>query len=219
MKLIASSLCTATFTAALLYPSIGSAQEAPQRSAAWGTASTVTAVTAVASSVLMPRVFYAEPEVTAGWKARWHVSVLAPTLTQLSLTMANEYLLKDAFQGYRPGCNDGNFGSKNCESYGMMSSHSFLAGSSFGQGLAIFLVDTFKWSNNEVNLGSLVGHVGVPLVLGSFTTVGRYAGEYETGGQVLTGTGIGMATGLLMGLTYATLQRPSCGYGGSLICW
>ena len=29
----------------------------------------------------MPRVFYADPEVTVGWKARWHVSVLAPIVT------------------------------------------------------------------------------------------------------------------------------------------
>ena len=26
--------------------------------------------------MIMPRVFYSDPEVTAGWKARWHVSVL-----------------------------------------------------------------------------------------------------------------------------------------------
>src|SRR5512145_1907007 len=70
----------------------------------WDAVTGATAVTAVATSVLMPRIAYSNPEVTVGWKARWHVSVLAPVMTQVGLTLLNEYKLKDAFKDPRPGC-------------------------------------------------------------------------------------------------------------------
>jgi hypothetical protein len=31
--------------------------------------------------------------------------------------------------------------------------------------------------------------------------------------------GIGFVTGLGLGVLYAAMQRPECGYTGSLICW
>jgi hypothetical protein len=102
------------------------------RDATWQTVTTVTAVTALGTQIFMPRVFYAEPETTVGWRARWHLSALAPTMTLTVLTFANEYALKDAIKSQRPGCDDTNQGTGNCQDYGSLSSHAFLATSSFG---------------------------------------------------------------------------------------
>ena len=62
-------------------------------------------VASAGTQLLMPRVFYSDPEVTVGWKARWHVSVLAPVMTLTALAVLNEHALKDSFEGFRPGCN------------------------------------------------------------------------------------------------------------------
>jgi hypothetical protein len=211
-----------TLIAIVIFVSVSgaaSAQSAPERSSAWSTATTITAVGALGTQLLMPRVFYADPEVTVGWKARWHVSVLAPIMTLTSLTLLNEYGLKDGFEGFRPGCDEANQGGPGCETYGMASTHSFAAFSALGQGTATFLVDTFKWSDGRFNVGAFAGQVFVPLVLSTITGIGRSSGNFETGGQILAGGGLGLASGLLTGATYALLQRPECGYTGSLVCW
>jgi len=169
--------------------------------------------------LLMPRVFYSDPEVTVGWKARWHVSALAPTMTLAAFTLLNEVSLKSKFASYRPGCSAANEGLDGCDSYGMLSSPSFLAFSSFGQGTGIFLVDTLKWSGGRVNGGAIAGDVAAPLILSVLTSVGRSSGNWETGGQVWGSAGLGFGAGLGMGILYALLQRPECGYSGGMICW
>ena len=195
------------------------AQEPPERSQGWKTATNVLTLSSLGVQLLMPRVFYSDPEVTVGWKARWHASVLAPSMTLIAVGLLNEQFLKDSFKGYRPGCDEMTQGSVGCTSYGMFSTHSYLAGSAFGQGLGVFLVDTIKWSGGRLNGGSLAMNVGVPAVLGVITTVGRSAGNWETGGQAWASTGVGAALGLGLGALYALAQRPECGYGGDLICW
>jgi hypothetical protein len=56
-------------------------------------------------------------------------------------------------------------------------------------------------------------------VLSVITAVGRTAGDWESPGQVWASAGVGFATGMALGALYATMQRPECGYTGSLICW
>ena len=192
---------------------------APHRSDAWGTATTMTAVGALGTQLFMPRVFYADPEVTVGWKARWHVSALAPVMTLTSLALLNEYGLKDKFEGFRPGCDATNQGGPGCKTYGNLSTHSFAAFSAFGQGTGVFLVDTFKWSDGRFNIGGFAGNVVLPLTLAVITGIGRSSGDYETGGQIVAGGGLGLASGLVTGLVYGLMQRPECGYSGSLVCW
>lgn len=191
----------------------------PDRNDTWGTVSTITAVGALGAQALMPRVYYSDPETTVGWKARWHVSVLAPVLTLGSLSLFNEAVLKESFEGDRPGCDDTNRGGPNCESFGMPSTHAFAGFSALGHGAAVFLFDTTKWSDGRFNGGALAGHIGVPLVLGTITAVGRGAGDYESTGQILAGGGLGLASGFLTGMTYALMARPECGYTGAMVCW
>ena len=84
---------------------------------------------------------------------------------------------------------------------------------------AVFVFDTFKWSGGRFNGGAFAGHLAGPLVLAGITGVGRSVGDYESFGQVLVGGTIGLGVGFLSGLTYSLMQRPECGYTGSLICW
>lgn len=205
--------------AAVLLSTSAHAQTAPSRNSAWATASSVTAVTALGIETVMPRIFYSDPEATVGWKTRWHVSVLAPSMTLTALGVFSHYSLKDAIKGDRPGCNDVNRALAECNTYGMPSTHSFIGMAALGQGTGVFLADTMKWSRGKVNIGSLVGHVGVPLVLGTLTLVGRSASNEETGGQIIAGGTAGLLTGFGTGLLYAVMQRPECGYTGSLVCW
>ncbi len=187
----------------------------PSRDNGWNTATNVLAVSSLAAEALMPRVFFSDPEVTAGWKARWHLSVLAPIMTLSALALANEVSIKSAIGAPRPGCPD----SGPCDGYGMLSTPSFAAASALGNGVSVFLVDTLKWSSGNVSVGGLFGEVILPLVLAPITIVGRSAGNWESAGQTWGSGGIGLAAGLLTGFVYATLQRPECGYTGSLICW
>ena len=223
-----SLLASLVFAAALLLSSArAQAQDmmpspAPERSAGWNTATKVMALSSMGLVTIMPRIFYSDPEVTAGWKARWHLSVLAPTMTLAAFTLLNEVALKESFASFRPGCDDTNRGVPGCdgnESYGMFSSYSFLAFSSLGQGTGIFLADTLKWSNGHLNGGALAGNVVAPLILSVITAVGRTSGNWETGGQVWGSAGLGFGAGIGMGLMYALLQRPECGYSGGMICW
>ncbi len=192
---------------------------APERSAGWDKATTIMAVTALGLQVFTPRTFFADPEVTAGWKARWHVSVLAPVMTLATVAYFNENTLKSSFEGTRPDCNESNAGTSPCGTYGMLSTETFVAFSALGHGAGVFLGDTLKWSHGQFHGGALAVEVGVPAVLATLTAVGRSSGNWETGGQVLGSAGIGLGVGLGMGLLYSITQRPECGYTGSLICW
>ena len=191
----------------------------PARSSSWNSATKIMSLSSAGLVLVMPRVFYSDPEVTAGWKARWHLSVLAPSMTLAAVTLLNETSLKNSFASFRPGCTADNEGQPGCDSYGMLSSPSFLAFSSFGQGTGIFLVDTLKWSGGRFNGGAFAGDVVAPLILSVITAVGRSSGNWESGGQVWGSAGIGLGAGLGMGVLYALLQRPECGYSGGMICW
>ena len=74
---------------------------------------------------LMPRVFYAGPETTVGWKSRFHVAVLAPTLVLAGITILNQYALKSAIGAKRPGCADPTTPCSDSDPYETMSSHAF----------------------------------------------------------------------------------------------
>jgi hypothetical protein len=195
------------------------AQQSPSRDDNWKTVSTVSLIIGAGTELVMPRFFYSDPEATVGWKSRWHVSVLASAMTLTSLAVLNEYGLKDEFKGYRPGCSAKLEGSSACHTYGMLSTHAFGSFAALGQGGAVFLFDTLKWSDGRFNAGGFVGHVAVPLVASVFTAIGRDAGNFETTKQVLAGAGVGLVSGFLTGAAYALMQRPECGYTGSLICW
>jgi hypothetical protein len=176
-------------------------------------------VAGVATTLLMPRILTAIPENTAGWKTRWHVSVLAPTLTNVSLTVLNELALKDAIGSHRPGCDEATQGRGDCRDFGSLSSHAFLSFAALGQGTTTFLVDTLKWNDGSFHLGAFVGDVGLPLVFAGVTAIGRSAGNWEGSGTVVLSSVAGLVTGAVTGLGYALLQEPACGYTGSLICW
>jgi hypothetical protein len=191
----------------------------PDRSSAWNDATTIMALSSLGLELVMPRVFYSDPEVTAGWKGRWHVSALAPIMTLATLTLVNEHHLKSSFASPLPGCDDTNGSDYRCQGYGMFSSQSLLAFSAFGQGTGVFLGDTFKWSDGRFNAGAFTGEVGIPLVLAIITAVGRTAGNLESGGQVWASAGVGTLVGLGTGTLYSLMQRPECGYTGSLLCW
>jgi hypothetical protein len=181
-----------TVCACLLTTRPGLAQNAPERDETWDTVTLVTALSSFGIELLMPRVFYSSPEVTVGWKARWHVSTLAPSMTMAALALLNETHLKDAFESARPGCEDLDPGSPGCETFGMFSTHTFTSFSALGQGAAVFIFDTTKYSDGRFNGGSLVGHVVLPLVLSTVTAVGRSAGDWETGGQVIASAATGL---------------------------
>ena len=191
----------------------------PNRDQTWGAVTSVTMASAGIIQLLMPRIFYSDPEVTEGWKARWHVSQVAPVLTLTALTLVNEYALKGAIQDPRPGCDDSNASTANCSTYGSPSTHAFGSFAALGNGAAIWLFDMTKWSDGRFNVGSFVGNVALPFILAGTTAVGRSVGNYETTDQILLGGGMGLAIGFLTGMTYSLMARPECGYTGSLICW
>jgi hypothetical protein len=192
---------------------------APNRDQGWGVATTVTMGSAALIELVMPRVFYSDPEATVGWKARWHVSQLAPVMTLAVITLTNEAFLKPTFADPRPGCDDTNNGGPHCDTFGMMSTHAFGAGAALGHGAAVWLFDMTKWSDGRFNIGSFVGDVVLPAILGVVTVVGRGAGNWETGGQITAGATTGLGFGFLAGMTYSLMARPECGYTGNLICW
>jgi len=191
----------------------------PERSDSWSQATNITAVSAMGLVLVMPRVFYSDPEVTVGWKARWHLSALAPTMTLATVALLNEQVLKEKFKGYQPGCSEETFGNPGCTGYGMFSTPTFAAFSAFGQGAGVFLVDTLKWSGGRFNFGGFVGNVAAPAVLAVITGVGRTSGNWEEGGQVWGTAALSFAVGMGIGTLYGAMQRPECGYTGSLICW
>jgi hypothetical protein len=191
-----------------------------ERDETWGTVSSLTTVGAVASQVLMPRLFYSAPSVTVGWRARWHVSALAPVGAHLGLVMLNEDVLKSAIADPRPGCDDeAAAGLPECRSFGMVSSHAFSSFAALGNGVGVFIFDTTKWSDGQFSGGAFAGHVVFPLIMASVSAAGRGIGNYETGEQIIAGATSGIAIGFLTGMTYSLMQTPECGYSGSLICW
>ena len=193
----------------------------PERSSGWATVSDVSLLLGATSQLAMPRVYYAETETTVGWKARWHASVLASLMTLTAASLTNEYVLKDEFAGYRPGCDETNQGGPGCTSYGAPSTHAFASFSALGHGTGVFLVDTLKWNDGRFHGGAFTGEVAFPFLAAGFTAVGRIAGEpnHESRGQVLAGAGMGLGVGLLTGIMYSLMQRPECGYGSGMICW
>lgn len=191
----------------------------PSRDATWGGVTDATTVAAVAAGLIMPRIFYPGSEVTTGWHARWHYSVLAPMMTYSTLAFVNENFMKVKIAGPRPGCDDTNAGGPGCSDFGSPSTHAFAAGATLGHGLAVFIIDTTKWSDGQVSGLGLFGHVGIPLILGGITVVGRSQGNYENGGQLAAGATLGLGIGFLTGMLYSTMARPECGYSGSMICW
>lgn len=215
-------LALLVMTALLAFGSEANAQPVspvPNRDVPWQTVTGITLGVSAATQLLMPRVFYSDPEVTVGWKARWHVSALAPVMTLSMLTAINEVALKNTFEGRRPDCDESNDGLPNCTTYGMMSTHTFGAGAALGHGAAVFIFDTFKWSNGKFNGWGFVGNVVAPFALGVVTGIGRGVGNWEDGGQIALGGITGLGFGFLSGMTYSLMQRPECGYSGSLVCW
>jgi len=210
---ILASACTTKDASAQVGPP-------PLRDRAWKNVTGVAVIVGGATQLLMPRISYTESEVTVGWKARWHISVLAPVMTLTTLALLNEYQLKGAVKGFRPNCDDLNQGLvEGCLDYGAPSTHTFAAFSALGHGIGVFLIDTTKWSDGRVNVFSVIGNIGVPLITSIVTYVGRGVGNWEKPGQNFVGGITGLGTGFLIGMTYALMQRPECGYTGGLICW
>ena len=210
-------------TALSAVPGDASAQALPppERSAGWETVSTVAMVVGMGSQVLMPRIYWSDTEVTIGWKARWHASVLAPTMFLLTTALFNEVVVKPEITSFRPGCGQSNVGVPGCTTFGMPSTHTFVAFSALGHGAGVFLVDSLKWSEGRFNGGAIAGNVALPLVAAGLSYAGRVAGtpSQEHGDQALVGAAFGLDFGLLAGGAYALLQRPECPYGSGVICW
>lgn len=205
------------------------------RDAGWGVVSDVAMTIGILSPFLMPRVYYSDPTSTVGWKGRWHVSMLAPAMTMLGATLLVDIPIKNEAKGPRPGCSAANtqvgFPGSGCETFGGPSTHMFATYGSLGAGTAIFLVDTFKYSDGRFSAPGFIGNVGLPLTAAIFGTIGRAIEPgvdaatgakleaYEDPGQIAAGAISGLLTGAAIGVTYALLQRPSCGYGDAIICW
>lgn len=194
----------------------------------WDAVSTVSMVVGISTVALMPRVYYSSPDATVGWKARWHVSVLAPVMTMTALTWLVDQPISNAIESPRDGCTLdqtlAQIDDSGCEKFGSPSTHAFASWSATGAGLGIFLVDTLKYSDSEFHVGSFIGNVAVPLTASILTSVSRSAdgsgiGPESTGQVMLAGAIPGFLSGALVGLTYSLLQEPDCGYGGSLFCW
>ncbi len=217
--------------ASWMYSSEASAQDAvptiASRDQNWGIVSDVSLAIGASTVFLMPRVYYSDPESTVGWKGRWHFSHFAPMMTMAAATLLFDGPIKNSLQYTRPGCTDvdprvAGPGS-GCETFGGPSTHAFATWGAFGVGTGIFLVDTLKYSKGRFHAGSFVGNVIVPLAAGVMSSVSRSVNgsgiQFESDEQVLAGTFIGMGTGMLVGVAYSLLQRPSCGYGNAVFCW
>ncbi|HVJ88478.1 MAG TPA: hypothetical protein VM580_01665 [Labilithrix sp.] len=209
--------------AAAAIPRDASAQSLPppDRSEALETMSTVAMIVGMSTQVLMPRIYWSDTEVTIGTKARWHASVFGPTMFLVTTAFFNELVVRPAIESFRPGCGRSNVGVPGCTTFGMPSTHTFVAFSALGHGTSVFLVDTLKWSEGHVSGASIVGNLAVPLLAAGLTYAGRVAGtpSQEHGDQALIGGAFGLGFGLLSGLAYSLLQRPECPYGSGVICW
>jgi hypothetical protein len=220
------------FSMGMLAPREAAAQTVPPiapRDGTWGTISNVTMIVGAGIVTLMPRVYYNDPEATVGWKGRWHISMLAPVMSLTALTLLVDGPIRNAIKTPRPGCNLDNTAAalpgSECESYAMPSTQSYASWAATGMGTGTFLVDTIKYSNGKFHVGSFFGNIGVPLILSVLTSVGRSIGNepvtfaHEDVGSIVVGSLTGFASGALIGVANSLLQRPNCGYGGSLVCW
>lgn len=217
--------------ATLLWPSEAHAQQTTlpfvERDKNWDLVSNVMMSLGVASVTLTPRVYYSSPDATVGWKARWHISSLAPVMSMVGLTLLVDGPFHDAIKGTRPECTVDettvDLPGSGCESFGMPSTQSFAAWGAFGGGLGIFLVDTFKYSSGEFHGGSFVGDVAIPFGAALMTSVGRGLNGsgfgHESVEQIIGGAVPGLIIGGALGLAYSFLQEPNCGYGDTLFCW
>lgn len=216
---------------AVIAPHAAHAQAVPQvapRDATWGIVSSISMAIGAGTVSLMPRIYYNDPESTVGWKARWHVSQLAPVLLLTTATFVIEGPIKDAIQSTRPGCSVDQTTARapgsGCETFGGPSTHSFVSWSATGAGLGIWVADTFIHSDGNVHAGSIIGNIVVPTVAAVITSVGRgidtsAADPFENAGQIGAGVAVGIPLGFLTGLAYGVLAKPNCGYGNSLFCW
>lgn len=228
LKTVAASMVAGALALSLV-PQDANAQIAPivERDPNWDTVSQVSMLTGVASVALMPRVYYSSPDATVGWKARWHVSSLASTMTMVGLTLLVDGPIRGAIQQPKVGCTVDQTlifaEDSGCESFGMPSTHAFASWGATGVGSGIFLVDTFEHSDGRFSVPSFIGNVGLPLTASIMTSVSRSADGRgrgpESTEQVVAGAIPGFAVGLLVGVGYAFLQEPDCGYGGALFCW
>jgi hypothetical protein len=198
----------------------------PTRDLNWDLVSNVTMVLGAAVVTLTPRIYYNDPEATVGWKGRWHISVLAPAMTMTALTLLVDIPIRGAVASTRPGCGVEQtlFPLTNCASFGGPSTQAFASWGATGAGTGIFLVDTFKYSNQKFSVPSFLLNVILPLSLSVVTSVGRAvepgnAVAFESPGQIAAGALTGFASGLIIGGAYAFLQRPACPYGNSIFCW
>ena len=222
---------------ALLAPAVayGQTQPAPTpvppraaRDTGFDIASSVTMLIGVGTVTFMPRVYYSDPEATVGWKARVHISQLAPALVLTAATLLVDGPIKNAIENTRPGCTlDATrvqFPDSGCESFGGPSTHAFASWGAAGAGAGIWVADTFIHSDSRVHAGSIIGNIGVPVVTAILTSVFRGVAPsgkqpFENGGQIAAGLAFGLPIGFLTGLAYGALQKPNCGYGNNLICW
>ncbi len=199
-----------------------------ERDPNWDAVSSISMMIGVGSVALMPRVYYSSPDATVGWKARWHVSSLVPTLGLTGLTLLVDGPIRNAIQSPKEGCTlddtlqrppDGD----GCESFGGPSTHAFASWGATGAGMGIFLVDMFEYSDGDFNVPSMLGNVALPLTASIMSSVSRSADGRGIGpegtGQVVAGALPGFAVGMLLGVGYAMLQEPDCGYGGYIFCW
>lgn len=225
------SAAAAASAVVALVPSEASAQQ-PQngtvaRDEGWGAVSHISLAIAGASVLLTPRVYYSDPQSTVGWKARYHVSLLAPLGLLGAASFFVDQPLKSAFADPRPGCSAAqtNAGVTGCESYGLISTHAFATAGFAGVGFGVFLLDTVKNSNGQFHAGSFIGNILIPV---SATVVGSIARGFENSAdvrgfekpeQIAAGAIPGFIVGAALGLGYAALQRPSCPYGDALFCW
>ncbi len=226
----------AGFLCATLPPLMGVSEAEAQippiaeRDPNWDAVSSIFMTMGVTSVTLMPRIYYSSPDATVGWKARWHLSMLAPALAMTAGTVLVEVPIRDAIQSPKVGCSVDDtlaeLPDSGCETFGGPSTHAFAAWGAFGAGTAIFFVDTFKYSDGEFggpSVGSIVGNMALPLGAAIMTSVARSAdgrgiGPEDTG-QVLAGMLPGLGVGALLGFGYAWFQEPDCGYGGFVFCW
>lgn len=194
----------------------------------WGTVSNITTAIGAGTVFLMPRVYYSSPEATVGWKARWHLSVLAPAMTLTVATLFVNGPVRNGIESTRPGCtlDETNvaYPDSGCESFGGPSTQSFASWSATGAGLGIFLVDTLKYSDGRFSVPGFIGNFALPLTASVITSVGRSVEPtgtfaYEDVGQNFAGLLPGFFSGLLVGITYAMFQPPNCGYGDKIFCW
>lgn len=232
MRMKAKVVATGVLVGALslsLFENEAQAQIPPivERDPNWDAVSSIAMTIGVASVSLMPRVYYSSPDATVGWKARWHVSALAPIMTYTAATLLVEIPIRDAIQSPKVGCTVDDtlarLPDSGCETFGGPSTHAFAAWGAFGYGAVVWAFDTFMYSDFEVHPASIVGNLAIPLASAFLTSAARSAdgrgiGPEDTG-QVVAGALPGLGIGALMGLGYSLFQEPDCGYGGYLVCW